>query len=185
MCHEKKGELEMLINYLREGIGTLIYLIPIAFIVFIIFTGGKFLTKSTIEFKPLSMLCEFAWILVVITILKITGIIGGDFSTTAIVNGRVNYSFALFGQEGLSMATLLNIALFTPFGFFSSIVFKKLKNKWIYGILIGLIFSGTIEFLQIFTGRFVQLNDILMNTAGTFLGYEIWAILLKLNLKSK
>ncbi|MBU3187494.1 VanZ family protein [Clostridium estertheticum] len=174
----------MLIDYLREGIGKLIYLIPIAFIVFSIFTGGKFLTKRTIEFKPLSMLCEFVWILVVITILKITGIIGGDFNTTSIINGRVNYSFALFG-EGLSMATLLNIALFTPFGFFSSIVFKKLKNKWIYGILIGLIFSGTIEFLQIFTGRFVQLNDILMNTLGTFLGYEIWVILLKLNLKSK
>ncbi|MBU3174511.1 VanZ family protein [Clostridium estertheticum] len=41
------------------------------------------------------------------------------------------------------------------------------------------------EFLQIFTGRFVQLNDILMNTLGTFLGYEIWVMLLKLNLKSK
>ncbi|MCB2362175.1 VanZ family protein [Clostridium estertheticum] len=174
----------MLISYLREGIGTFIYLIPIAFIVFSIFIGGKFLTKRPIEFKPLSMLCEFAWILVVITILKITGIIGGEFSTTAIFNDRVNYSFALFG-EGLSMATLLNIALFTPFGFFSSIVLKKFKNKWIYGILIGLIFSGTIEFLQIFTGRFVQLNDILMNTLGTFIGYEIWFMLLKINLKLK
>jgi len=178
------GEMEMLMNYLREGITAFLYTMPIALIVFIIFTVGKFLTKRKIEFKPLIMLCQYAWILVVIAILKITGIIGGDFGTTSIFSGNVHFSSDLFG-EGLSMATLLNIALFTPFGFFSSIVFKKLKNKWIYGILIGLIFSGIIEFLQSFTGRFVQLSDILMNTFGTFLGYEIWFMLLKLNLKSK
>ena len=174
----------MLINYLREGITTFLYTIPIAFIVFIIFIVGKFLTKRKIEFKPLSMLCQYAWILVVISILIITGIIGGDFGTTSVFSGDVHFSFDLFG-DGLSMATLLNIALFIPFGFFSSIVFKKLKNKWIYGILIGLIFSVIIEFLQSFTGRFVQLNDILMDTLGTFIGYEIWSMLLKLNLKSK
>ncbi|MDK2587242.1 VanZ family protein [Romboutsia sedimentorum] len=79
------------------------------------------------------------------------------------------------------MATLLNIALFIPFGFFSSIVFKRIQSKWIYGALIGFIFSVTIEFLQTFTGRFVQVNDIFMNTLGTFIGYEIWFLLSKIN----
>ena len=41
----------------------------------------------------------------------ITGIIGGDFSTTLIFNGDSHISFSLF-EEGLSMATLLNVILF-------------------------------------------------------------------------
>ena len=88
---------------------------------------------------------------------------------TSILNGNVHFSFSLF-QDGISMATLLNILLFIPFGFFSNIVFNKHQNKWMYGILIGFIFSIVIEFLQTFTGRFAELEDILMNTSGTFIG---------------
>ncbi|WP_346961621.1 VanZ family protein [Clostridium sp.] len=134
------------------------------------------LVKRKLEFKPLRMLCEFAWILTVAVILKITGIIGGDFGTTSIFDGNVQFSFDFF-KEGLSTAALLNLILFIPFGFFSAIVFKKLRDKWIYGILIGIISSVTIEFLQTFTGRFVELEDVLMNTIGTFIGYTIWFLL--------
>lgn len=174
----------MLINYLRIGVFTFLYLIPIALIVYFIFTGVKFLFKRKYKFKLLSMLCEFAWILTVLAILKITGIIGGNFGTTSIFEGDVHFSFDFF-SEGLSMATLLNIILFIPFGFFSAIVFKKLRDKRIYGVLIGLIFSVIIELLQTFTGRFVQLNDVLMNTTGTFIGYEIWFWLSKLKHRQK
>lgn len=166
----------MLINYLRIGIATFIYLIPVAFIILCSVIGIKFLIKRRFEFKPIKLLCEFAWILTVLSILKITGIIVGDFNTTSIFNGDAQISFSLF-EEGLSMATLLNIILFIPFGFFSPIVFNKLKNNKIYGILIGIIFSLVIESLQIFIGRFVQLDDMLMNTLGTFIGYEIWFLL--------
>lgn len=169
----------MLSNYLQVGILTLLYFIPIALIIFCVFTGVKFLVKRKHKFKPLSMLCEFAWILTVLTILKITGIICDNFGTTSIFDGNVQFSFDFF-EEGLSIATLLNIILFIPFGFFSAIAFKKLRDKWIYGVLIGLIFSVIIESLQTFTGRFVQLDDVLMNTTGTFIGYEIWLWLSKL-----
>lgn len=179
-----KVKIDMLMTYLQIGISTFIYLIPKAFIVFCVFTSGKFLFKRKIEFNLLSMICEFAWILTVLVILVITGIMGGNFSTTSIFNGNVHFSFIFF-EEGLSMATLLNVTLFIPFGFFSPIVFKKLQNKWVYGILIGFIFSIAIEFLQTFTGRFAQLDDVLMDTLGTFLGYEIWFLLSKLKLEYK
>ncbi|MEG2058033.1 MAG: VanZ family protein [Romboutsia sp.] len=52
-----------------------------------------------------------------------------------------------------------------------TIVFKKLREKIIYVVLIGFAFSCTIEFLQSFIGRFVQLEDIIMNTIGTFIGF--------------
>lgn len=162
----------MLNNYIVIGVWTFINLIPAALIIFCAVIGGKFLVKRKFEFKPLKMLCEFAWILIVLSILKITGIIGGDFSTTSIFNGNAHISFNIF-EEGLSMAAVLNIILFIPFGFLSPIVFNKLKDKRIYVFLIGIIFSLAIEFLQTFTGRFVELADVLTNTLGTFIGYEI------------
>ena len=174
----------MLMNYLRIGIATFVYLAPVALFIICTFIGVKFLVKRKFEFKPMKLLCEFAWILTVLAILKITGIIGGDFSTTSIFNGDSHISFSLF-EEGLSMATLLNVILFVPFGFFSPIVFNKLQKKKIYGILIGIIFSIVIESLQTFTGRFVQLDDMLMNTLGTFIGYELWFLLSTVKLKQK
>ncbi|MFA9377979.1 MAG: VanZ family protein [Lachnotalea sp.] len=120
----------------------------------------------------------------IVTILKITGIVGGHFGTSSPFDGNVQASFRLF-EDGFSMVKLLNIGLFIPFGFFSLVVFRKLKNRWIYGVLIGLLFSIMIEFLQSFVGRFVQLEDILMNTVGTFLGYGICFWLLELKQKRK
>ena len=174
----------MLMNYLRIGIATFVYLAPVALFIICTFIGVKFLVKRKFEFKPMKLLCEFAWILTVLAILKITGIIGGDFSTTLIFNGDSHISFSLF-EEGLSMATLLNVILFVPFGFFSPIVFNKLQKKKIYGILIGIIFSIVIESVQTFTGRFVQLDDMLMNTLGTFIGYELLFLLSTVKLKQK
>lgn len=136
----------MLNNYLQLGIYEFYCAIPIGLIIFSVFIVVKLLAKRKYEFNPIIMLCGFAWILMVLTILKITGIIGDYFGTTSLFHGILNFNFRLF-KDGLSIATLLNIILFIPFGFFSAVVFKKLRDKWIYGVLIGLIFSAAIEFL--------------------------------------
>ena len=46
-------------------------------------------------------------------------------------------------------------------------------------------FSGIIEFLQTFNGRYGDLEDVIMNTIGTFIGYEIWFWLSKLKQRQK
>ena len=43
------------------------------------------------------------------------------------------------------MATISNNILFIPFGFLSAIVFKRSQTKWIYGILIGLLFTSLLN----------------------------------------
>lgn len=131
---KRNEDMNILLNYLLTGISAFVNTLPLAFIVFCVFTGVKLLLKTMLI--PFRMLCEFIWILIIFIILKITGIIGGDFGITSIIMGNVNFSLDLF-EEGLSIAALLNIALFIPFGFFSTIVFRNLQSKWIYGILIG------------------------------------------------
>lgn len=169
-----------IMNY-QIGISTLLYFIPKVCIIFLLYLLVKILVKRNLKLKPLSVLFEFVWILTIFTILKITGIIDGDFTTTSVFEGNVNFSFDLF-EEGLSRATLLNLMLFVPFGFFSVTVFKKLREKWLYGVLIGFILSVVIEILQSFIGRFVQLDDVIMNTTGTFIGCITAYFILNLNL---
>ena len=65
------------------GIWILVRLFPMALIIFagvmIIEVGIEFIQKKKIEVKILNWLCQFLWILIVVSILKITGIIGGSF----------------------------------------------------------------------------------------------------------
>lgn len=50
----------MLMNYLRIGIATFVYLAPVALFIICTFIGVKFLVKRKFEFKPMKLLCEFA-----------------------------------------------------------------------------------------------------------------------------
>lgn len=64
-----------------------------------------------------------------------------------------------------------NILAFIPFGFFSIIIFKKLRGiKQI--IIASCMFSLCIETIQLFflVGSF-DIDDIILNTIGGFLGY--------------
>lgn len=114
-----------------------------------------------------------------LAILNTTGIIEsilvGNFSSNSIVNRTAYIDFDVFA-DGLSLATILNIILFTPFDFLSIMVFKR----FVPGILMGFSLSVSIEFLQLFTGRFVQLEDILMNTYGIVIGCLFAFIVFKL-----
>ena len=174
----------MFLNYIYPGISIIEYLLPFALIILCILNVIKFLPKGTVKLKLIQMLCEFLWILSVLYILKITGIIGGNFASTSIFTGNANINIGFF-EEGLSPAMILNVILFIPFGFFSMFMFNSLKKSWIRGVLFGLIFSVTIEFLQTFIGRFAQVDDVLMNTIGTYIGCGISIMLLKLNQNKK
>ena len=176
----------MLMDNLAWGLVVLILWAPVAFVAVCIFYGIKFLIKRKIDFSFKDSLCELLLLLFIIAILHITGVIEGfteaRFGITSIFTGNVWYSLIPF-EDGINLATILNIILFIPFGFFSSSVFKNLRTKQVYIILIGFSFSVCIEFIQSFCGRCVQLEDVLMNTLGTFIGYQVYIYLLKFKVK--
>ena len=75
--------------------------------------------------------------------------------------------------------SLLNVLLFIPLGFFLPVLwehFRKLHRTVLWGLLI----SCCIEFLQIFTYRATDINDLITNTCGTVLGYFTSMLVLKL-----
>ena len=154
------------------GIWILVRLFPMALIIFagvmIIEVGIEFIQKKKIEVKILNWLCQFLWILIVVSILKITGYI----------------SFKLF-EDGFNAATILNICLFIPYGFLPVFIFKNIHKHWWNGVILGAVFSIGIEFLQTFIGRFAQLDDVIMNTCGTLVGFLIGCLLLRITTRKK
>ncbi len=171
-----------MLNQLSRGIYYFLGAIPIAIIMMVVVISIKFIfgKKETITF--FNTLNEILWLMIVISILLITGMVeaifSGNFGITSIFDGSSVIDFN-FLSEGITPATILNIILFIPFGFFSVMVFKKLRTKWIYGVLIGFLFTSIIESTQLFTGRFFQIDDIIMNTLGTYIGYVLGIYLLK------
>lgn len=74
-------------------------------------------------------------------------------------------------------ASLLNVLLFFPLGIFLPLLWTPFRNIF-RTLLCGFAFSTVIEFLQIFTYRATDINDLITNTAGTLLGFLV-AMLMK------
>lgn len=74
--------------------------------------------------------------------------------------------------------SVLNIALFVPLGFFLPVLWDKYASKR-RTMLFGLGMTLFIELLQIFTFRTTDINDIITNVFGTFLGWLSANILLR------
>lgn len=83
-------------------------------------------------------------------------------------------SFVKEIQKGRIGANFLgNIVLFIPVGFLVPIVTRKWE--WFWTLAIGCGFSVLIEATQLMTNRgCFDLDDIILNTIGTIIGYCVW-----------
>lgn len=80
-----------------------------------------------------------------------------------------------FQSEGI-MTYILNVIMFMPFGFLLPLIWKQMRNP-IKISLTGFSFSLAIELCQLFNHRNTDIDDLLMNTLGSFTGYFLWKLL--------
>lgn len=146
---------------------TILYLI----IIFIILLMNKF------NFKKMDKLRLFFGYLLVVYIISLFKITGITFSSINIGNIEriISVKIGLPFYDSSFKMIMLNIILFIPFGILISILQSKRINLK-KSILIGFGMSLFIEFIQIFTGRLPEIDDLLANTIGTIYGYLIYAI---------
>ena len=71
-----------------------------------------------------------------------------------------------------------NILIFVPFGYFISYYCNAKKGR--YSIIIAFITSLTIETIQMNIGRSFDIDDIILNVIGGFIGYLFYIIFNKL-----
>lgn len=133
-----------------------------------------------IDFKLREKIITIGFILSIIFVLSIT--IGNcanfsfknlKFSGINLIPGKELYTQYLFAIKGdiHSILNLFgNIIIFMPFGFFLSMYYKDDTKERFKVILNAIILSLIIEFLQLFIGRASDINDIILNTMGVFLG---------------
>lgn len=78
------------------------------------------------------------------------------------------------GSKVFMRNILGNILLFAPFGLFVSYIMKTRKVTPI--LFISLVTSGVIEYTQLKIGRTFDIDDIILNIVGGFIGYLIFII---------
>ena len=82
--------------------------------------------------------------------------------------------------DKLGMITVINLGgnvlAFMPFGFFRPIIGRR-KNSFFRTLFQGCLFSCMVEVIQLLTnvGSF-DVDDIILNTFGVFLGYIIFIL---------
>ncbi|AKP76093.1 putative integral membrane protein [Priestia megaterium Q3] len=78
-----------------------------------------------------------------------------------------------------------NIMLFLPFGFFLPMRCEKI-NKLPKSLLVGMAFSVFIEIVQLFMpNRWTDVDDVLLNTLGTGIGYSLFKVLNQIEIYMK
>lgn len=80
-----------------------------------------------------------------------------------------------FGSRLFFRNVVGNIILFMPFGFLTSYYLDLEKKK--YNILITLLISVIIEFIQLSIGRAFDIDDILLNVVGSFIGCLMYRVI--------
>lgn len=87
-----------------------------------------------------------------------------------------NVNFIPF-NNGINFSDTANIIFFIPLGFLLPFIFSKFKSLF-KTLTYGFIFSLLIEVGQLFTlYRATDIDDLIMNTIGTFLGWTIFKLI--------
>lgn len=87
-------------------------------------------------------------------------------------------SYIKYGNYMYFIISLLgNIILFIPIGFLLPFIYK-INSKFI--ILIGFLFSLFIELFQLLLPRWTDIDDIILNTFGTLIGYLLYKLYVKI-----
>ena len=132
-------------------------------------------TKRCIKFGSFVLLILYIAVLIYVCFLS------EDYGRD-VVTSYYRYNFIPFkeilrykvGSKVFMRNILGNILLFVPFGLFVSYIMKTRKVTPI--LFISLVTSGVIEYTQLKIGRTFDIDDIILNVAGGFVGYLIFII---------
>lgn len=155
-------------NYIIREIGILKLAFLIGTVIYIILFLFLYVLKvrRNVSWKcvPEILLCIYS-----VALLQTTGIFTLNFS----LNGISNFNIVPFIGSSI-VPVLLNWFLFVPYGFLMPFVFSSSKWNGRKVVVIGGVTSLIIEMLQLFGGRYAEIDDVVLNTLGTFSGYILF-----------
>ena len=156
-------------NYIIRGMQSLKWGFIIGVLIYLIVVLLLYVLKIR---RNITWKCifEIAFCVYVITLLKITGVFTFSYS----LSGIISYNIVPFVGSSI-VPVILNFLLFVPYGLLLPLVFRSHKWNWKKIVVICAFTSFAIELLQVFGGRYAEIDDFLCNTFGAFTGYIIYS----------
>lgn len=109
--------------------------------------------------------------------------IGARIATRQGMNLLPFYTISGFFKAGLGPRFVINIVanilMFSPLGFFLPLLWPRWRG-FFKVFLLGFAFSMTIEITQLFIGRSVDIDDVILNTLGVAFGYFVYWVFRKI-----
>lgn len=169
----------MTTNYLITGVHALKVGVLAGISVYLIIVILLYILKIS---KGISRKCilEMTFCIYGITLLKITGLFSLNYS----LSGHFSYSLVPFINSSI-IPVLLNFILFVPYGLLLPLVFRSCRWNWKKIVFVCGLTSLIIELLQMFGGRYAEIDDILINTLGAFSGFIIYSCINELKKNRK
>ena len=144
------------------------------FTVFVVISRITYLIvhkERFVLYKELFMLTAFLYAMLLFYVVTFQDV---NYGTNNFIPFREILRYEV-GSTYFIKNILGNIILFIPFGLFVAYVIKT-RKVW-PTIFITIVTSSIIEYTQLKIGRTFDIDDILLNLMGSFIGYFIYLII--------
>ena len=122
----------------------------------------------------LPLLAAILFGIYVIGVYHVTGV-GTVYDVRYLSLENANINLLPFSNDIDIIGYLLNVLMLVPFGFFLPLMRKDFDDP-LKVTFMGAAFSLFIELAQLFNYRVTDIDDVIMNTMGAFLGYLIFQL---------
>lgn len=175
----------MILNFIRSILHYELYILPIYIIIRIIYLGNK---KIDVKREVILLLFIFTIIMLLSQTIICEFYLDNGIHIKEGIHNNNFIPFKIFYDSYIShikygnytyfiISLLGNIVLFIPYGFLLPSLYK-IKGKHV--VLLGLSLSLFIELFQLFLPRWTDIDDIILNTFGTFIGYLLYKYCVKI-----
>lgn len=104
----------------------------------------------------------------------------GEFAVRGEISLRPFQTIMIYWNRGTASELLINIwgniGMFVPIGFCVPLLWEK-RRAFSWALLCGFGVSFLVEFLQLFSFRTTDVDDLILNTLGACLGWLVFALL--------
>lgn len=133
--------------------------------------------KQVVLYKELLGLCFIIYVMCLFYVVTFQDV---NWSTSNFIPFKEMFRYPV-GSKLFFKNVLGNMIMFMPYGFFVSYFLKLKKPVSIF--LLSVLTSFTIEFTQLQIGRVFDVDDILLNIIGSFLGFFAYYFIVKIKEK--
>lgn len=175
----------MILNFIKSILHYELYILPIYIIIRIIYLRNK---KVDVKREVILLLFIFTIIMLLSQTIICEFYLDNGIHIKEGIHNNNFIPFKIFYDSYIShikygnytyfiISLLGNIVLFIPYGFLLPSLYK-IKGKYV--VLLGLSLSLFIELFQLFLPRWTDIDDIILNTFGTFIGYLLYKYCVKI-----